>query len=255
VPRLPGEGSLKCEACSARGGIRRAEEDECRRCAELTHARGLLTLVTGRAHARGQWTQANVSKSRVTAVVYTPDGSRIVAYSRGEFGGAVSAWDANSGQEVGHTSVGGGLLLSPLLTTPAEAFSRDCTHVALEGIAGKVEVWDTRSGKRVAELSDRLIGLGPRAGVLSLAFSPDDFRVVSGGPNNALTVWDARPEEHLQALRSQRPSRIETTTGTNSPALVSARNRWPLRDMPPRRPRWRTAPSARESCQAAATGR
>lgn len=64
------------------------------------------------------------------------------------------------------------------------AFSRDARHIVSDGADGLVRVWDAASGSPVGEPMQ-----GHRSAVSSVAFRPDG-RLVSGGNDQSLRVWD-----------------------------------------------------------------
>lgn len=90
-----------------------------------------------------------------------------------DFQGTVRVWDAKSGEEL------------RMMTAPkgrALALSHDRSHVAVAQDDG-VSVFELGSGK----LAGTLTGIPGR--VLSVAFSPDDEKIVAGGEARALHVW------------------------------------------------------------------
>ena len=62
---------------------------------------------------------------------------------------------------------------------------------------GRICLWDGRSGKRLRELK------GHRGAVLSLVFSRDGSRLVSGSADTTGLVWDT------SAVRGARPEKLE----------------------------------------------
>jgi WD40 repeat protein len=120
----------------------------------------------------------------VSAVAFSPDGTRIVS---GSFDTTVKVWDAASGAELA-TLRGHGFWW-----VWAVAFSPDGTRI----VSGSktVKVWDAASGAELATLS------GHTDFVLALAYSPDGTRIVSGSNDNSLKVWDAASGAELATLR------------------------------------------------------
>ena len=156
--------------------------------------------------------------SWVTSAAWSPDGSRIA--SAGDWDNTVvQAWDASSGKltltYTGHTKM-----------VTSVAWSPDGTRIASGGEDNTMQVWDARSGKRIATYKHRvaLVSWSPdgsciaaagdwdntvqvwdaRSGKLTLtytghttrvfavAWSPDGSRIASGGKDRTVQVWDAR---------------------------------------------------------------
>ena len=84
----------------------------------------------------------------------------------------------------------------PIKAEPATelAFSSDCTRLAA-GSGNAVIVWDTVSWQKLLELQ------GHAADVYSVAFSPDDTRIVSSSHDRTAKVWDASTGQELLTFR------------------------------------------------------
>ena len=121
----------------------------------------------------------------MNAVVFTPDGSRVV--SAGE-DGTVRVWERADGREV--RTFGGGLPVNALALTP------DGGRVVAGGIDGRVRVWDLEAG---AEVLPGLEGSDPSP-VLGVAVSPDGKAVASAGVNGAVVVWALENGRVLHSL-------------------------------------------------------
>jgi WD40 repeat protein len=130
----------------------------------------------------------------VRSVAFSPDEQHVVAGvtyhpetgQTDRAGSAVLAWDVRTGE------VSLRLMLEEGLT--AVAASPDGQWLA--GACGDVRIWELASGKEVLCLRD------PEARALSLAFSPDGRRLVSGMTDGTALVWDLEP------LSAARPGRI-----------------------------------------------
>jgi WD40 repeat protein/serine/threonine protein kinase len=126
------------------------------------------------------------------AVAFSPDGDLLVT---GKGDGKLQAWDAKTGA-----------LAGTLGTHDREVrgvvFSRKGRHVASTSGDGKVYLWDaTRlQEKQEARLTLPARVPGPRPNV-NVAFSPDGLRLVTGGPEHTVEIWDVRNGQKLHTLR------------------------------------------------------
>src|SRR5262245_61416997 len=75
------------------------------------------------------------------------------------------------------------------------AYSRDGRLVVSGSLDRKIKVWDVATGRLVRTIP-------ARTGVLSVAFSPDGRRILSGeeSKQDALKLWDARTGQLLRSL-------------------------------------------------------
>jgi WD40 repeat protein len=89
------------------------------------------------------------------------------------------------------------------------AFAPDGRLLAQAGDAGRVRLWDLRTGKEAASPA------GHRGRVTALAFSPDGTRLATGGGDTAAVVWDA------DAVRKKLPGRAGTLSQDKAEALWS----------------------------------
>ncbi|HEV3203937.1 MAG TPA: WD40 repeat domain-containing protein [Gemmataceae bacterium] len=79
----------------------------------------------------------------------------------------------------------------------AVAFNRDCTQVGAAA-GNTVRVWNLADGKE-------LLTLAHRAPVLSISFSVDKTKVVTGSSDNLARVWDVATGRELQAFSQAGP--------------------------------------------------
>jgi WD40 repeat protein len=114
----------------------------------------------------------------VRTMAISPDGSHVAATSDMEL---TKIWNIDSGKVV--KSMPAGVL----------AFSPDSSLLASSApgeAAANIELWDFRKGEKV-----RLFEGGHFLGVSTLAFSPDGKRLVSGGRDGLITVWNVETRE------------------------------------------------------------
>lgn len=125
----------------------------------------------------------------------------------------VELWSA-SGNKL-HT------LLGHSGTITSVAFSKDGKHLVTASVDQTARVWDTATGKMVAELR------GHSQEVNSAEFSPDDTGklVVTAGKDGTAHVWDAATGEVLvsRTLGPEDQRVIQTSTLTHSGPVTSAR--------------------------------
>lgn len=111
--------------------------------------------------------------NQIRAVVFSPDGSRLVIR---DIEGRVRLW---TGPEAHGES------LPPIRPGPsaAMAFSPDGRLFATAGSGGTIQLWDVASWSALATLD------GHTDDVLALAFSPDGALLASGGEDRTLRIW------------------------------------------------------------------
>src|SRR5262245_55691133 len=83
------------------------------------------------------------------------------------------------------------------------AFSHDGRHLASASGDGKVYLWDaTRLDKDWLEknLPPRILDAQNRGNGLTVAFSPDGRRLVTGGEANSVKIWDVETAQKLKTL-------------------------------------------------------
>ena len=121
-------------------------------------------------------------ESPVYAVVYSPDGTRLVSGSGDK---TVRIWDSVTGDLLstlnGHSS-----------WVNSVAYSSDGSRIVSGSNDKTIRVWDAQSGEIVC---------GPITGhdkqVVSLCFSPDGERILSGSWDRTARVWDSRTGQPL----------------------------------------------------------
>ena len=121
----------------------------------------------------------------VESVAWSPDGSRIAA---GFDGDGVWVWDAVTGK--GLLSLECGDVVKSVVWSP------DGTRIATGSIFDGVRVWDAVTGKELLSLE---CGHGDK----SVAWSPDNSRIATGS-DNGVWVWDAVTGENVLSLKHSR---------------------------------------------------
>ena len=116
----------------------------------------------------------------VTAVAWSPDGSRIATGSAV----GVQVWDAVTGEEL--------LSLEQDHLVESVVWSPDGSRIATGSDDG-VQVWDAATG-------EELLSLGYGHWVDSVAWSPDGSRIVTDSTFGGVRVWDAVTGENVLSL-------------------------------------------------------
>ena len=132
----------------------------------------------------------------ISDVAFDPKGKRVLS---GGWDNWVKCWDSATGKEL--------VAVQQWKGTPrAVAWAPDGKRwvVGLMGnLATSVDVWDTET----QEVTTRYTGhTGPVRGVLAVAFSPDGKRIVSGGFDRRVRVWDAKTGQEQLVLPGHNPT-------------------------------------------------
>jgi WD40 repeat protein/tRNA A-37 threonylcarbamoyl transferase component Bud32 len=128
----------------------------------------------------------------VITVAYTADGARIVSASQD---GTVRVWNAGDGKPIATYTVvtrppeykARNRAEWPPSVTPVfalAAFSRDGRRFAGACMDGTVRVWDLAPGKEIATFKAH------EKYATALAFTPDGRRVLTGGDDRVVKVWE-----------------------------------------------------------------
>jgi WD40 repeat protein/tRNA A-37 threonylcarbamoyl transferase component Bud32 len=128
----------------------------------------------------------------IPPVGFTPDGRRLYCASIQE----VTMWDAATGEEVFHLPLENAAMMNA--QHPTIAFSPDGTSFALHCVKwnGAIQIHDAASGRLVRTLA------GHRERVMSLDFSPDSARLLSGGMDQTVKLWHWRSGRELLSFKA-----------------------------------------------------
>jgi RNA polymerase sigma factor (sigma-70 family) len=150
--------------------------------------------------------------TRLWAVAYSPDGTRIAATDLNDF---LWLWDADS------LALRFVVYMGDVCRHNCMTFSADGLWLATGGAAGNVKVWDAMTGQLVWNR-------GSHAGDLyRVSFSRDSRRLLSGAADGVGYLWDLRPRD----LPTRKPDDLWTDlVGADGPSAYRAF--WALLDQP-----------------------
>jgi WD40 repeat protein/serine/threonine protein kinase/tetratricopeptide (TPR) repeat protein len=170
-----------------------------------------------------QLVQSWFHRSRINAVIFSPDGRRVLTASED---GTAQVWDAVTGAAAPRPLTHGKAVLHA-------AFSPDSLHVATASADGAARLWRSDTG----------LALGARLkhpeAVVAVAFSPDGRRLLTACKDGQARLWNVATQELLaprphhsapltQALFSPDGSRILTAAEDGTVQLWDAESGLPL---------------------------
>jgi WD40 repeat protein len=129
------------------------------------------------------------SRKRDVLARFSPDGRRLaVGLNEGAFParGSVTVWNVDRGAQLGNALVQPGGVESL-------AFTEDGQTLAVSGRT--VMLWDIGPRRQGTHVLSALGDGGP-----SIAWSPDDRRLASGGDSGKVVLWDARSGQKLKEI-------------------------------------------------------
>jgi eukaryotic-like serine/threonine-protein kinase len=124
-------------------------------------------------------------------MAFSPDGKQIVTGS-GDKNKTIQVWNAVTGNEVLKINHPGDCV----------SFSPDGKRIAATD-GNDIQVWDVSSCKELMTLS------GHERGIESISYSPDGTKIVSGGKDKTVRVWDAMTGVEIMTLREHGAEAVE----------------------------------------------
>jgi WD40 repeat protein/predicted Ser/Thr protein kinase len=153
----------------------------------------------------------------VFGVAFSPDGKRIVS---GSVDKMVKVWDATNGDELmtirGHEGVIGSVSFSP---DGRRIISGSMDWTIKEPWNQTIKVWDAATGAEVMTLRGRHTD-----DILSIAFSPDGERIISGSFDETVKVWDAATGAEIMTLRGHKLAVADVAFSPDGRRIVSGSN-------------------------------
>lgn len=147
-------------------------------------------------------------KGGIHYALFSPDGTRIVTASGDE---TARIWDVESGKVVSSLVVRkdlGTRLFSTIASVVPDvvhyaAFSSDGKKIvtACKNL-GIIRIWEVESGKELKQLKGNSKQKGYALGILSVDFSPDAKKIISGHTDGTVRIWDAESGKELKILEA-----------------------------------------------------
>ena len=161
------------------------------------------TLIIWEASTASKLHTMKQEAESIRSVAISPD-SRLIAVGSGrrsgngatEKGGALTLWEAHTGEKKRRMVVGPGAdFFSEPAWVLAVAFSPDGKIIAGASADGTIRLWDTQTGKALRQLNQN------NKRITSIAFSPDGRMLASGNVEGVVILWDTQTWKEKSKLK------------------------------------------------------
>jgi WD40 repeat protein/uncharacterized caspase-like protein len=159
----------------------------------LPEYRDLNTLILWEVASGRELRRFTGHAKALTSVAFSPDGTLALSGSDDK---TLKLWEVASGRELrsftGHKD-----------NVSSVAFSPDGRFVLSGSNDSTLKLWEASSGRELRSFaSGREFNsfTGHASNVRSVAFSPDGKRIISGGADGTMRIWDAQTGEELAAM-------------------------------------------------------
>jgi RNA polymerase sigma factor (sigma-70 family) len=155
-----------------------------------------------------EWRNNKASWSEAEETAFMPDGKTLLSTGRPE--GVIRFWDVASGKEVRRLTASAESVAHMALSPDGSRLATICfapKQLTPSSITeNRVQVWDTASGKEVAQLivPEAATEQGRSRGLHLVTFTPDSKALVTCGRDHAVRVWNmatGKEQCHLPNFR------------------------------------------------------
>ncbi len=144
-------------------------------------------------------------QSRVTSMVFSPDGKTIASASGDN---TVKIWDALTGKPIQ-------TLIKHQSRVTSMVFSPDGKTIASASVDKMVKIRDVKTGKPIQTLRHQNF-------VNSVVFSPDGRTIASASSDKTVKIWDAQTGKPMQTLKGHQNLVNSVVFSSNGKTIASA---------------------------------
>ncbi len=145
---------------------------------------------------------------RVLAVAFTPDSQMLLSGGKNQ---TIFFWDVKSGGQWGEP-----INLKREIRAIAVSPNRDTPMFAIGNDQGRIELWNWDNRHQIISFTTH-----PRnSSINSLAFSPDDRILVSGGDDSSIQLWYVHSNERLKI--GQHAAKVRTVAFSPDGKLIAS---------------------------------
>ena len=147
----------------------------------------------------------------VSCVAFSPVGSRLVS---GSDDATLRIWNLPSGKP-GHVLLGHSGQVTSVAFSPDGRQILSACQWNREEKPGELKTWDVRSGRQLLTIDSA----GPRR---TAAYSPRGLRIVAGGADATIMIWDAATGEEALTLRQLDAEIVDVLFSSDGRQIIAA---------------------------------